>query len=106
MPLYASALPSSETSFSSREVNGQLIPVFEGAASVNVGNAVGPTYFGYGTNTPQTIPLTPGAVASGAAPATGPISGLGVSLTPARAVVLAIMLIIGIAGLRYVHWRD
>ena len=105
MALYQTAIPSGETSFGSREINGQLIPVFESSASIGVGNAVGPTYYGYGVNTPQTIPLTPGAVASGAAPASGPIAGLGTSMTPGKAIALVIMLIIGVAGLRYVHWR-
>jgi hypothetical protein len=103
--MYQWNLPSGETTFSSRAVNGQLIPVFESDASIGVGNAVGPTVYGYGINTPQTIPLTPGSVSAGASPQAGLLPGLGGSLTMSKAVVLAFMLIIGIAGLRYIHWR-
>lgn len=103
MAIYSS-IPSAETAFGSREVNGQLIPVFEGGASINVGNAVGPTYYGYGTNTPQTIPLAPGSATLGAV-ASGAAAPLRTGLTPGKAIALALMLIIGVAGLRYVHWR-
>lgn len=101
-----SPIGSGELTFSSREVNGQLVPVWESSASVGVGNAVGPTFYGYGTNSPQTIPLVPGSSGSGASsPATGLLPGLGGSLTPVKAAALVIMLVIGIAGLRYIHWR-
>lgn len=97
-----SSIPAVNTSFGSREINGQLVPVFTGSSFVNVGNAVGPTYYGYGQNTPATIPLTQGAVAGGPVPAMG---GSVFNLTPRTAVILAIMLVVGIAGLRYIHWR-
>ena len=97
-----SSIPATTTGFGSREINGQLVPVFMGSGFINVGNAVGPTYYGYGTNTPQTIPLTQGSVATGPAPALG---GSALQLTPRNAVILGIMLIVGIAGLRYIHWR-
>lgn len=97
-----SSIPAVNTSFGSREINGQLVPVFTGSTFTNVGNAVGPTYYGYGTNTPATIPLTQGAVAGGPLPAMG---GSAFQLTPRNAIVLAVMLVIGIAGLRYIHWR-
>lgn len=94
--------PGVNTGFGSLEVNGQLVPVFQGSGFINVGNAVGPTYFGYGSNTPATIPLTQGAVAGGPSPAMG---GSQFQLTPRTAIILGIMLVIGIAGLRYIHWR-
>lgn len=97
-----SSIPAVNTSFGSREINGQLVPVFTGSSFVNVGNAVGPTYYGYGQNTPATIPLTQGASASGPLPAVG---GSQLQLTPHIAIILGIMLIVGIAGLRYIHWR-
>ena len=88
--------------YSSFTVNGQLIPVFTGMGFNDVGNAVGPTLYGYGNNTPQTIPLAPGSSAVGASPT----AGLGsFQLTTSHAIVLGVMLIIGVAGLRYIHWR-
>lgn len=97
------SIQSTTPSFGSREVNGQLVPVFMGSGFMNVGNAVGPRLQGYGVNTPATIPLTPGS-ATGAAslPATG---GTALKLTPRTAVVLAIMFVVGFLGLRYIHWR-
>lgn len=97
-----SGMPGIQTGFASREINGQLVPVFMGSGFLNVGNAVGPTYLGYGSNTPATIPLTQGAVAGGPAPALG---GSAFQITPRSAIVLGVMLIIGVAGLRYIHWR-
>lgn len=96
------ALPSVETSFGSRSVNGQLIPVFQGSGFINVGNAVGPTYYGYGTNTPATIPLSQGSVTGSPLPAMG---GSALKLTPKTAVILVVMLVVGVLGLRYIHWR-
>jgi hypothetical protein len=97
-----SSIPAVNTSFGSREINGQLVPVFTGSSFLNVGNAVGPTYYGYGSNTPATIPLSQGAVAGGPTPAMG---GSQFQLTPRTAIILGIMLVVGIAGLRYIHWR-
>ena len=96
------SIPATQTGFGSREINGQLVPVFMGSGFLNVGNAVGPTYYGYGVNTPATIPLTQGSVSSSPTPALG---GAALQLTPRNAIVLAIMLVVGIAGLRYIHWR-
>lgn len=97
-----SSIPSTLTGFGSKEINGQLVPVFMGSGFLNVGNAVGPTYYGYGSNTPATIPLTQGAVSGSPVPALG---GSALQLTPRNAIVLGVMLIVGIAGLRYIHWR-
>ena len=96
------SLPATTPSFGSREVNGQLVPVFMGSVFAP-GNGVGPRLYGYGVNTPQTIPVTPGS-ASGAAglPALG---GTALHLTPRTAIVLSIMFVAGFLGLRYIHWR-
>lgn len=102
---FATALPSVNTGFGSREVNGQLIPVLE-AQTFASGNAVGPHLYGYGSNTPMTIPLTPGSVALGSVQSQGITSAAtGFTLTPTRGIVLILMLIVGVAGLRYIHWR-
>lgn len=92
-----------EPSFGSLTVNGQLVPVFQGMQFAS-GNAQGPRLYASLPNVPQTIPLTPGNAAVGGAP---PISAsnVGLGITPTVGIALAIMLVIGVAGLRYIHWR-
>lgn len=85
--------------YSSRVVNGQLVPVLEWQALAS-GNATGPIYGG-GPASPATVPpnaSTKGMSASGGGSGTG---GPSVRLV----IVLLAMLFVGILGLRYIHWR-
>lgn len=96
---------SYEASYGSRVINGQLVPVFEGSASTMVPAAVGPTYRGIGNRPPATIPSGVTSPAgngnlAGAAAAAQPFS-----LTASPVPLLLVMLVVGLLGLRYIHWR-
>ena len=87
--------------YSSKIVNGQLIPVFE-LQALTSGNAVGPIYNG-GAASPATVP--PNASTGGkAAGAGGTAAASPFSLRNSAVPFLLIMLIVGVLGLRYVHW--
>lgn len=88
--------------YGSAVINGQLLPVFD-IRQFASGNAQGPRLYGSIPNVPQTIPLVSGNAAVGGAPSITGASGF--ALTPTLAVVLIIMLVVGILGLRYIHWR-
>ena len=86
--------------YSSKIVNGQLVPVFE-LQALTSGNAVGPIYNG-GAASPATVPpnaSTGGSANSGATAAMSPFS-----LRNSAVPLLLIMLVVGVLGLRYVHW--
>ncbi len=97
--MFGSSNPSGfPVTYSSTVVNGQLIPVFE-LQALTSGNAVGPIYNGAAAS-PATVPpnaSTGGSANSGAA--ASPFS-----LRNSAVPILLIMLIVGVLGLRYVHW--
>lgn len=90
--------------YGSRIVNGQLVPVFEWSALAS-GNAVGPQ-FGGGPASPATIP--PNASRGGMSASRSAIAAQGspFSFRQSPVPILIIMLIVGVLGLRYVHWRS
>ena len=98
--MFGSSSPSGfPVTYSSKVVNGQLIPVFE-LQALTSGNAVGPIYNGAAAS-PATVPpnaSTGGRANSGSA-ASSPFS-----LRNSAVPILLIMLIVGVLGLRYVHW--
>lgn len=95
-------MPLDNIQYGSRVVNGQLIPVLEWPALAS-GNAVGPAWGG-GPASPATIP--PHA-AGGSGMAAGANAGASPwSFTQSPLPLLIIMLIVGILGLRYIHWRS
>jgi len=88
--------------YSSEVVNGQLVTVLPAPFRAS-GNAIGPLYRG-GAATPATIPRAQSAganaanaQAAGAAPWDPRVSPL---------PLLVVMLVVGLVGLRYIHWRD
>ena len=96
---------SYEASYGSRVINGQLVPVFEGSSSTMVPPAVGPTYRGVGNRPPATIPAGITSPAGngtlpGAAAAAAPFS-----FTASPVPLLILMFVVGVLGLRYIHWR-
>lgn len=86
--------------YSSKIVNGQLIPVFE-LQALTSGNAVGPIYNG-GAASPATVP--PNASTGGKANNGGTAAMSPFSLRNSAVPLLLIMLVVGVLGLRYVHW--
>lgn len=91
--------------YGSRSVNGQLIPVIEWAALAS-GNAVGPQ-FGGGPASPATIPPngSGGGMRNSMASVNGSAAAQPFSFKNSPVPLLIIMLIVGMLGLRYVHWR-
>ncbi len=87
--------------YGSKTVNGQLGQVFEWPA-FRMGNAVGPAYAG-GPASPYTIPPHAVAASSGSQSAASAAANPW-SLKSSALPVLIIMLIIGVLGLRYIHW--
>lgn len=86
--------------YGSRVVNGQLVPVLEWQALAS-GNAVGPA-FGGGPASPATIP--PNGSTGRPAAAAAASNPFNFRLSPVP--ILLIMLVVGVLGLRYVHWRS
>ena len=85
--------------YGSKTVNGQLVPVFQWQP-LSSGNAVGPA-FGGGPASPATVP--PNASRGGAAASSAARQPF--SLKNSAVPLLLIMLVVGVLGLRYVHWR-
>ena len=83
--------------YSSASINGQLIPVLKRQALAS-GNAVGPIYGG-GPASPATVPPNASQGSSGG-PAANPWS------MKSALPWLLIMLVVGVLGLRYIHWRS
>ncbi len=90
--------------YGSDVINGQLVPVFQKQA-LSSGNAVGPMYGGTGAS-PQTIP--PGANQSASSGTAGAAAAGGAPWDPrvSPLPVLIVMLLVGVLGLRFIHWRD
>ena len=86
--------------FGTKTVNGQMIPVFQGTGLYG-GNGVGTTFRTASPPIPQTIPLGGGSVGDGGASA----AAQPLSLTRSPLPLLFGMLIVGLLGLRYIHWR-
>lgn len=93
-------------SYGSAGVNDQLIPVFQGSGLWGL-NAVGPTFHGTGQRPPQSIPtgVTSPVSTASATP------GVAMAQTTSRGnqtmllVLAAGAFIVGLIGLRYIHWR-
>ena len=84
--------------YGSRVVNGQLVPVLEWQALAS-GNAVGPAWGG-GPASPATIPPNAGNTAGAS------VGGNPFSFRHSPLPLFLIMLVVGVLGLRYVHWRS
>ena len=84
--------------YGSRVVNGQLVPVLEWQALAS-GNAVGPAWGGSPAS-PATIPPNAGNTAGSS------VGGNPFSFTKSPLPLFLIMLVVGVLGLRYVHWRS
>ncbi len=89
--------------YGSRIVNGQLVPVLEWQALAS-GNAVGPV-FGGGPAYPATIPPNASGGPMRSSQAAQAASSNPFSFRSSPVPLLLIMLIVGVLGLRYVHWR-
>lgn len=87
-------------SYGSATVNGQLVPVFKWNAFAS-GNATGPVYGG-GPASPATIP--PNASSGSASASTAASAPFNVKSSPI--LLLLVMLVVGVLGLRFIHWRS
>jgi len=92
--------------YGSAGVNDQLIPVIEGSALWGL-NSVGPVWHGNGQRPPQSIPtgITSPVMASSATPSTAFTSTTTTGNGTMLLVIAALMLVVGLLGLRYIHWR-
>lgn len=92
--------------YSSAGINDQLIPVFEATGLFGL-NAVGPIFHGNGQRPPQSIPtgISSPPMAASATPATAFTSPSSTGMGTGLLVVAAAMFVIGLLGLRYIHWR-
>ena len=93
--------------YASAPINDQLIPVFEGQGIWGL-NQVGPVFHGNGQRPPQSIPTgitSSPMLAPSATPATSFVNTTTTGNATMLFVVAAAMLIIGLLGLRYIHWR-
>lgn len=97
------ATRADQLTYGSIDVNGQIVPVYQGAA-LYTGNAVGPTYRGAGQTPPPSIPFGNGGPGSAGAYASA-AAAQPFSLTRGPIIALIIMLVVGMLWLRYVHWR-
>ena len=94
-------------SYGSWAGNGQLLGVYTQSTVNRVPAAVGP---GLTAGAPlQTLPRIPGGAGVGGGaytPSPQPAAlGGSTELGMATKITLVVMLIVGVAGLRYVHWR-
>jgi hypothetical protein len=88
------------TSYGTRIINGQQVPVLMSSGSLQPPAASGPTFRGPGQSPLATIPKPGG----GAVSTVGGNAGA-ISFTPVTMLVLAAMFVLGVLGLRYIHWR-
>lgn len=97
-------------SYGSWDGNGQLLGVFTQRAVNRIPAPVGPGLSGYGQSPLATIPRIPGGagVGSGAFTPSPQPAAMGQGVGPmgmGTKITLVVMLIVGVWGLRYVHWR-
>jgi hypothetical protein len=88
---------------SSLGVNDQLLSVGS-SYFFQPGNAPGPSFRGAAAP-PQTIPTGAGASLGQSAGALATASGSPWSFAGSPLPILLIMLVVGLLGLRYIHWR-
>lgn len=92
--------------YASAPINDQLIPVFEGQGLWGL-NQVGPIFHGNGQRPPQSIPtgISSPILAPSATPQTSFVQTSTTGNSTMLFVIAGAMLIIGLLGLRYIHWR-
>lgn len=92
--------------YASAPINDQLIPVFEGSGLWGM-TQVGPVFHGNGQRPPQSIPtgITSPPMAASATPSTSFVNPTTTGNSTMLLVIAGVMLIVGLLGLRYIHWR-